>query len=147
MKHRDLWAWARAHWRVLGCVCTCGYAKGGSAQQRCTTRSRWYTLRRWGVTWCYIGHSARDMCEQTASAVRCSMVLHRAFREGIDCDSEPTDTETVTMYLSLSLYIYIYTYIYTYAANVPPGARGAGALRIESMSVWPSVLSNITINL
>ena len=77
------------------------------------------------------------------------MVLHRAFREGIDCDSEPTDTETVTMYISLSLYIYIYiyTYIYTYAANVPPGARGAGALRIESMSVWPSVLSNITINL
>ena len=39
-----------------------------------------YTPRRWGVTWCYIGRFVRDMYENTASAVRCDMVLHRVFR-------------------------------------------------------------------
>ena len=38
-----------------------------------------YTLRRWGVAWCYIRRFARDMYEQPASAVRCDMVLHRVF--------------------------------------------------------------------
>ena len=40
----------------------------------------WTILRRWGVTWCYIVCFAREVYEQTASAVRCDMVLHRVLR-------------------------------------------------------------------
>ena len=39
-----------------------------------------YTLRWWGVTWCYIRRFARDVYEKTTSTVRRDMVLHRAFR-------------------------------------------------------------------
>ena len=39
-----------------------------------------YTARRRGATRCHIRRFARDVCERPASAARCDVVLHRAFR-------------------------------------------------------------------